>query len=202
MTHKAIPNPTITANHRRNWRSRILSGFLILAVAISWLLALDISPAFAGINDDRYDGNIFALYGGNGSLVPPKVTLRDSFQRKKPALLVFYLDDSSDCKQYATVVSNLQQYYGRAADFIPVSVDSLPAKPSDSLTEPSHYYEGVVPQTVLLDESGKIAFNAKGIVAFEEVDDAFRKVFNLLPRTESVALKRRMVNEFNTELSR
>ena len=105
-------------------------------------------------------------------------------------------------KQYATVVSNLQQYYGRAADFIPVSVDSLPAKPLDSLTEPSHYYEGVVPQTVLLDQSGKVAFNIKGAVPFEQVDDAFREVFNLLPRTESVELKRRRVNEFNTELSK
>jgi hypothetical protein len=201
MTHKAIPNSTITANYRRSWRYRILSGSLILAVAISWLLALGMRPAFAGINDDHYDGNIFALYGGNGSLVPPRVDLSDSFLRKKPALLVFYVDDSRDCKQYATVVSNLQQYYGRAADFIPVSADSLPAKPSDSLEEPGHYYEGVVPQTVLLDESGKVAFNAKGLVAFEEVDDAFRKVFDLLPRTESVPLKRRMVNEFNTELS-
>ena len=202
MTHKAIPNPTITANYRRSWRYRILSGSLILAVAISWLLALGMPPAFAGINDDHYDGNIFALYGGNGSLVPPKVDLSDSFLRKKPALLVFYVDDSSDCKQYATVVSNLQQYYGRAADFIPISVDALPAKPSDSLEKPSHYYEGVVPQTVLIDESGKVAFNAKGLVAFEEVDDAFRKVFDLLPRAESIPLKRRIVNEFNTELSK
>jgi peroxiredoxin len=200
MNHQAILNPTITANYRRSWRYRIWSGCLILAIA--WLLALGTPPAFAGINDDRYDGNIFAIYGGNGSLVPPKVTLSDSFLRKKPALLVFYLDDSSDCKQYATVVSNLQQYYGRAADFIPISVDSLPATPSDSLTEPGHYYEGVVPQTVLIDESGKVALNAKGLVAFEEVDDALRKVFNLLPRTESTALKRRMVNEFNTELSK
>ncbi|MDB9510493.1 thylakoid membrane photosystem I accumulation factor [Kamptonema animale CS-326] len=201
MTPSAIQSPTISATSRRSWRYCILPCLLTLAVALSCLLAFT-PAAFAGINDDRFDGNIFALYGGNGSLVPPRVTLTDSFQRNKPALLVFYLDDSSDCKQYATVVSNLQQFYGRAADFIPVSVDSLPAKPLDSLTEPSHYYEGVVPQTVLLDQSGKVAFNIKGAVAFEQVDDAFREVFNLLPRTESVELKRRMVNEFNTELSK
>lgn len=201
MTPCALQNPTVTSPHRRSWRDRIFFSLFALAVTLSCLLAFT-TPAFAGINDDRFEGNIFALYGGNGSLVPPRVTLTDSFQRHKPALLVFYLDDSSDCKQYATVVSSLQQYYGRAADFIPVSVDAIPPTPSDSLTQPGHYYQGIVPQTVLLDKSGKVAFNAKGLVAFEEVDDAFRKVFDLLPRTESVPLKRRMVNEFNTELSK
>lgn len=201
MTPCALQNPTVTATSRRNWRDRLFFGILTLAVALFCLLAFT-TPAFAGINDDRFEGNIFALYGGNGSLVPPRVTLTDSFQRHKPALLVFYLDDSSDCKQYAIVVSSLQQYYGRAADLIPVSVDSLPPTPSESATQPGHYYQGVVPQTVLLDKSGKVAFNGKGLVSFEEVDDAFRKVFDLLPRSESVELKRRMVNEFSTELSK
>jgi len=201
MTPCDLQNPTLTAISCRSWRDRIFFGIFTLAVALFCLLAFS-TPAFAGINDDRFEGNIFALYGGNGSLVPPRVTLTDSFQRHKPALLVFFLDDSSECKQYATVVSSLQQYYGRAADFIPVSVDSLPPTPSELPTQPGHYYEGVVPQTVLLDKSGKVAFNAKGLVAFEKVDDAFREVFDLLPRSESVELKRRMVNEFSSELSR
>ena len=201
MTPCTLQNPTVSTTSRRSWRDRIFFHLFGLAVALSCLLAFT-TPALAGINDDRFEGNIFALYGGNGSLMPPRVTLTDSFQRHKPALLVFFLDDSSDCKQYATVVSSLQQYYGRAADFIPVSVDSLPPTPSDSLTQPSHYYEGIVPQTVLLDKSGKVALNAKGLVAFEEVDDAFRQVFDLLPRSESVELKRRMVNEFSSELSK
>lgn len=39
-------------------------------------------PAMAGLTDDRYDGDIFALYAGNGSLVPPKITLADSLKQK------------------------------------------------------------------------------------------------------------------------
>lgn len=187
---------------RKQWRPVMATGLIAFVVVLSCWLLIGTSPAWASLKDDRFDGNIFALYGGNGSLVPPKVTLTDSFKRQKPALLVFYLDDSSDCKQYATVVSQLQAYYGRAADFIPVSVDSLPATPSASLTEVSHYYEGVVPQTVLLNQSGQIALNAKGQTPFERVDDAFRDVFNLLPRSQSVELKRRPVNEINTELAR
>ncbi len=44
--------------------------------------------------------------------------------------------------------------------------------------------------------------NKKGQVPFEQVDDAFRQVFKLLPRSESAELKRRVVNEINTELAK
>lgn len=193
------------AADRRWWRNlfaSIFTSILMVSIVLSSIVLIDVPPALASLKDDRYDGTIFALYGGNGSLVPPKSTIADSLQRNKPVLLVFYTDDSSDCKQYATVVSQLQQFYGRAASFMPLSIDSFPDRPSPELTEPSHYYEGFVPQTVILDQAGKVVFNAKGQLPFERVDDAFRKVFDLLPREESVPLKRRAVNELNTELSK
>ncbi|MFZ1024731.1 MAG: thylakoid membrane photosystem I accumulation factor [Limnoraphis robusta] len=159
-----------------------------------------VSPAWANIEDDRFDGNIFALYGSNGSLVPPRVSLAESFQRSKPALLVFFLDDSRDCKQFATTVSQLQQFYGRAADFMPINVDAISPVPSENVTEPDHYYRGFVPQTVLIDQSGKVVLDEVGLVAFEKIDDQFRKVFDLLPRSESIELKRTPLNEINIEL--
>jgi Thioredoxin-like domain len=154
------------------------------------------------MNDDKYDGNIFIIYAGNGSLVPPRLTLAESRQREMPALIVFYADDSSDCKQYSSVISRLQEYYGRAADLIPVAVDSIPVKDSYTTEEVGYYYTGEVPQTVLINQKGEVVLNGKGQLTFEELDDAFRKVFDLLPRSESVALKRRTLNEFNVELSK
>lgn len=173
----------------------------MLVAGLTCLFLVAAPPAFAGINDDNFDGNIFVLYAGNGSLVPPKVTLAQSLQADKPTLLVFYVDDSSDCKQYATVVSRLQAVYGRAVDFIPVSVDSIPPKSSYEPTEPGYYYQGFVPQVVVLDQSGKEVLNEKGQVPFEKVDDVFRQVFNLEARSSSVELQTRSVNEFNTELA-
>ena len=190
------------ASGKHLWRRILSASLLTVAIALSCILFIGTPPAFATLTDDRFDGTIYALYAGNGSLVPPKVKLTDSFKRKKPALLVFYTDDSSDCKQFAIVVSNLQEYYGREADFMPIFIDSLPSEPSPKLTEPSHYYKGFVPQTVLLDQSGKVVYDSKGQVPFEEVDDAFRKVFDLLPREKSLPLKRRIVNELNIELSK
>lgn len=190
------------ATHGHSWWRLFSSCLLTLIAAFGCLLLLGTQPALAGFNDDHFDGNVFVLYGGNGSLVPARGTLADSLRAKKPALLVYYVDDSSDCKQYAIVVSNLQAFYGRAANLIPVNVDAIPLKATYTPEEPGYYYDGVVPQTVLIDKSGKVAFNEKGKVPFEKVDDAFREVFNLLPRTESVELKQRPINEFNTELSR
>ena len=181
-------------------RRTFLTRLTVLCLTLSLGLLIGISPALANIDDDRFDGNIFALYGGNGSLVPPRVTLADSLKRSKPALLVFFLDDSRDCKQFATTVSQLQQFYGRAADFIPVNVDAIPPEPPEDPSEAAHYYGGFVPETVLIDQSGEVVLDEVGTVAFEKVDDKFREVFDLLPRSESVELKRKPINEINTEL--
>ena len=43
-------------------------------------------------------------------------------------------------------------------------------------------------------------FDEQGQIPYEEVDDTLREVFDLLPRSESVELKRRSFNEFNYEL--
>jgi hypothetical protein len=173
----------------------ILSLLLVLGSMVNWG-----SPAIAGLTDNRYDGDIFALYASNGSLVPPKYTLEQALKREKPVLLVLYVDDSSDCKQYSTIVSQLQAFYGRAADFLAVRVDALPPKDKPTKTDEWYYYKGVVPQTVLFDAKGKPILNESGSLKFEQVDDVFREVFDLLPRSQSVELKRRPLNEINTEL--
>lgn len=177
------------------WRRWLILG---LAIACCWVLSAP--NAWAGLEDDNYDGNIFALYAGNGSLVPPKVSLAQSFQYNKPALLVFYVDDSTDCKRFASVISQLQAPYGRAANFIPIMADSIPLKENFEQTEPGYYFDGAVPQTLVFDAEGNVRLNETGFVSYEAIDDVMREVFDLLPRSESVELRRRPVNEVNTEL--
>lgn len=169
--------------------------FLLMIVSVAFG-----TSAWAGIQDDRYDGNIFALYAGNGSLVPPKVTLAKSLSGERPTLLTFYIDDSQDCKQFSAVISQIQAYYGRVLDFIPVNVDSIPVQASYDPTEAGYYYKGKVPQTLVFDISGKQVLDVVGKGSFEQFDDVLRKVFDLLPRSESPELKRRALNEVNAEL--
>ncbi|ELR99274.1 thylakoid membrane photosystem I accumulation factor [Gloeocapsa sp. PCC 73106] len=174
---------------------------LVILLLVFCLSSLGNFPVLAGINDDTYEGNIYILYAGNGSLVPSRLTLAQTLARETPGVLVFCVDDSSDCKQYSIVVSRLQEYYGKAASIIPVAVDSLGMNSNYTTAEPGYYYQGVVPQTVVIDQKGQVVLNAQGQIPYEQVDDVLRKVFDLLPRSESVKLKRRSFNEYNTELT-
>ncbi len=179
--------------------TRFALCLLVMAVSFStWWIA----PASANIDDDRYEGNIYILFGGNGSLIPPRMDLPTSLKREKPAILVFYVDDSSDCKQFSGQVTRLQEFYGRAASIIPVTVDSFIDKDRYTPEEPAYYYHGVVPETVILDQQGKVVYDGKGQVPYEEMDDVLREVFDLLPRSESEVLKRRSFNEFNSGVSK
>ena len=181
----------------------VIRRWLVVGVAIATFLIPTLcfpGMAWASLNDDRYDGNIFALYAGNGAIVPPRVNLEQSLKQEKPTLLFFYVDDSRDCKEYSFVISQLQAPYGRVANFVPVMADAVLPQDTFTRSEPGYYFKGSVPQTLVLDGSGEIRFDKTGEVSYEEVDDVFREVFGLLPREESEELRRRPVNELNIEL--
>ncbi|AFZ60588.1 thylakoid membrane photosystem I accumulation factor [Anabaena cylindrica FACHB-243] len=180
-----------------NWK-RLVFKCLLLMICV---FITSMQPALAGMKDDRYEGNIFVVFAGNGSLVPPRQTLAQTLAQHKPAILAFYVDDSKDCKQYAVYISQTQAFYGRGAEIIPINVDTIPSKENYEPTEPGYYYSGVVPQVVLFDQSGKVIMNKKGQVPFEEIDDKFREVFDLLPRDQSIEFKQRSFNEYSSELS-
>ncbi|HSM80500.1 MAG TPA: thylakoid membrane photosystem I accumulation factor [Nodosilinea sp.] len=193
---------TVTTTHRPSRRVMPrLSQLVGLACAalVLWL-GLGQPAAVAGLTDDNYDGNIFALYAGNGSLVPPKVSLEQSLRYGRPALVVIYVDDSSDCKKFSSVISQLQAPYGRVANFIPIMADSIPVKASYEPNEPGYYFKDAVPQTLVFNAQGELVFNEIGMASYEAIDDAMREVFDLLPRTESEELRRRPINEVNSEL--
>ncbi|MEB3213357.1 MAG: thylakoid membrane photosystem I accumulation factor [Leptolyngbyaceae bacterium] len=184
----------------RRIRQCVVIVLLLSAVFMS-SLNVGVSPAHASLTDDRYDGNIFALYAGNGSIIPPRLTLAQALERSdRPAILGFYVDDSSDCKQFSTVLTQLDAYYGRAADIILLSADALPVQDSYEPTEAGYYYSGYVPQTLIFNKEGEVVFDEVGQASFEKMDDILREIFDLLPRSESIELKRRIVNEVNVEM--
>ncbi|AFY75014.1 hypothetical protein Syn7502_03117 [Synechococcus sp. PCC 7502] len=159
------------------------------------------SPTSASLRDDRYDGNIFALYGGNGSLIPPRVTLSQSLNElNRPALLVFYVDDSSDCKLYTPLLNQVQAFYGKTISIIPVIVDSLKLdQPTTDPTQEAFYYRGFVPQTVLISSDRQVMFDQEGKPDFEDLEIPIRKVLNLPPKvtTQQRDAKVRQINEVN-----
>ena len=104
-----------------------------------------VSPAQAVLNDDNYDGNIYALYAGNGSLVPPANTLEDTLAEQRTAVIVYYLDDSAVSKRFAPVVSELQRLWGRGIDLLPLTIDPLQGRQPTGPADPATYWRGQIP---------------------------------------------------------
>ncbi|MFM2431281.1 MAG: hypothetical protein RLZZ511_2494 [Cyanobacteriota bacterium] len=177
-----------------NRRSLIALGAAVLLWCVS-------QPAWAGLMDDNFDGEIFALYAGNGALVPPKNDLEATLKQGKAAVMVFYVDDSRDCKAFSLQISNLQAQYNKVVNFIPVRVDSIVPKTAYEKNDPGYYYKGYVPQTVIFNPQGEVQLDQSGQVSFETLDDTMRGIFNLEPRSVSVELKRRPINEVTVELT-
>jgi hypothetical protein len=177
-----------------------LGGWLLLAPLLLGCLTAGARPVGASLTNDRYDGNIFALYAGNGSLVPPRNSLAATMAAHRVAVLIYYLDDSAVSKQFAPVVSELQRIWGNAIELIPLVTDPLQDRQDGGPTDPAHYWKGVIPQVVVIDAGGKVSFEASGQVSVDAINSAVSRATGipLGPGTGSSATE--SFNELNSEV--
>jgi hypothetical protein len=173
-----------------------ISLSLTLAIVLTWLPG----PAAASLENDHYDGNIFALYAGNGSLVPPRSTLAQALEAHRTAVLVFYLDDSSVSKRFAPVVSELQRLWGNRIDLIPLVSDPLQGRPEQGPADPAHYWTGVIPQVVVIDGDGRVRFDANGAVPVGAIDKAISEATGLPLPAGARSAGTVSINELNREV--
>ena len=176
---------------------RLLPRVLCCVVA----LLLLVSPAQAVLNDDNYDGNIYALYAGNGSLVPPANTLEDTLADQRTAVIVYYLDDSAVSKRFAPVVSELQRLWGRGIDLLPLTIDPLQGRQPTGAADPASYWRGQIPQVVVIDPNGEVVFDQEGQVSLGSINDAISRATGL-PAPELPAINQEgSFNEVNIEVT-
>ena len=165
------------------------------------VLLLLVSPAQAVLNDDNYDGNIYALYAGNGSLVPPANTLEDTLADQRTAVIVYYLDDSAVSKRFAPVVSELQRLWGRGIDLLPLTIAPLQGRQPTGAADPASYWRGQIPQVVVIDPNGEVVFDQEGQVSLGSINDAISRATGL-PAPELPAINQEgSFNEVNIEVT-
>ena len=126
-------------------------------------------PANASRDTNSYDGNIFPIYAGNGAIVPPQTTLEESLKNQRVSVLFFYLDDSSDSKAMAPVISGLDLIWRNNIDLIALTTDELQSDKSKS-TQPNYYWSGLIPQTIILDSNGEVKFDMNGTVSIDDLN--------------------------------
>ncbi|EAQ73874.1 MULTISPECIES: thylakoid membrane photosystem I accumulation factor [unclassified Synechococcus] len=179
--------------------SALRAGLLSLILG-AWLLLATASPAAAALTTNSYDGNIYSLYAGNGSLVPPRSSLAQALADHRPVVLIFYLDDSADSKQFSPVVSELQRLWGSRVEIIPLTTDQLQNRPDEGSSDPAHYWKGLIPQVVVLDPAGRVVFDGKGQVNTESISSALSKATGLNPAGSANTSATRSFNELNSEV--
>ena len=180
--------------------SRPFSGLWALMLIVVLGLLWAPGPAAASLENDRYDGNIFALYAGNGSLVPPRSTLAQSLAAHRVAVLVYYLDDSSVSKQFSPVVSELQRIWGNAVDLIPLVTDPLQNRPDGGVSDPAHYWDGLIPQVVVIDGDGRVVFDRHGQVNVDAINAAVSEATGIPMAPGSGNSATLSFNELNSEV--
>lgn len=199
--------PAAGASSRRplqaRWR-RTIGTFAALLLLLAVSLGFG-SAAEASLNDDRYDGNIFALYAGNGSLVPPRSNLALALEQHRVAVVVYYLDDSSVSKRFAPVVSELQRLWGNNVELIPLVTDPLQpggkaAAGALPVGDPSRYWSGLIPQVVVFDRQGQVVFDASGQVEVDAINGAVSQATGLPLPAPSGLGSTRSFNELNSEV--
>ena len=202
---EAIP-ASGASSHRplqARWR-RTIGAFAALLLLLAVSLGFG-SAGEASLNDDRYDGNIFALYAGNGSLVPPRSSLALAMEQHRVAVVVYYLDDSSVSKRFAPVVSELQRLWGNNVELIPLVTD--PLQPGGKAAagdlpagDPSRYWSGLIPQVVVFDRQGQVVFDASGQVEVDAINGAVSQATGLPLPAPSGLGSTRSFNELNSEV--
>ncbi|MFM7653606.1 MAG: thylakoid membrane photosystem I accumulation factor [Vulcanococcus sp.] len=172
---------------------------LSLLVALTTLIVAA-DGALAARDNNTYDGNIYALYAGNGSLVPPRSTLAQAMADHRPIVLGYFLDDSAASKQYAVVFNELQRLWGRTAELILLTTDPLQDRKGQGPTDPATYWTGVIPQVVVFDTDGQPVLNESGPVSIDAINAALTKVTGLKPQGDVTLSLSRDVNELNSEI--
>ena len=159
-----------------------------------------VSPAGAALSTNSYDGNIYALYAGNGSLVPPRSSLEQALADHRAAVVVYYLDDSADSKRFSPVLNELQRLWGRSVELIPLTTDALQNRPELGPTDPAHYWNGQIPQVVVFDPQGKVILDGSGQVDIDAINAALTRATGLDPTAGAGASTTRSFNELNSEV--
>tara|TARA_Y100001970_G_scaffold248635_1_gene318355 strand:+ start:116 stop:667 length:552 start_codon:yes stop_codon:yes gene_type:complete len=158
------------------------------------------TKANAARDTNSYDGNIFPIYAGNGAIVPPTTTLQESLKNERVSVLFFYLDDSSDSKAMAPVISGLDLIWKDNIDIIALTTDELQNEvESDNPNQPNYYWNGLIPQTIIIDNNGDVKFDNNGLVDIDDLNKIIGKIKGI--KVDDTAFSVESFNEYNSIIS-
>ncbi len=170
----------------------------VITLIISFIVS--IAPVHAARDTDSFDGNIFPIYAGNGSLVPPQSTISQSLKNNRTTVIVYYLDDSATSKAFAPVVSGLKLLWKSSIDLIPLTTDDLQGIQTDDKTNPAYYWHGKIPQIVVMNGKGQVILDEDGQVSIDKINKAISEASGLEQPDFKISIK--SFNEYNSDATK
>ena len=174
--------------------------YLILLLFTFLINFYPIASLQASRSTDSYDGNIFPIYAGNGSIVPPQTTLKDSISNKRVSILFFYLDDNANSKALAPAISGLDLIWRNSIDIIALTTDELQNKNSEDRFVESFYWNGLIPQTVVLDGDGNVKYDKNGMIDIDKINRIISDIKGLEYDESQFSIE--SFNEYNSRISK
>ncbi len=177
-----------------------MNSIVASLTALIFLVCVSVQPAYSARDTNSFDGNIFPIYAGNGSLVPPASSISDSISNKRTSVIFYYLDDSATSKQYAAVISGLKLLWATSIDIIPITTDELQGVNTNDRKDPAYYWHGNIPQIVVLDGNGEVQLDKEGQIPIDQLNEAISKSSGLDQPEFNITIK--SFNEYNSEASK
>jgi len=126
--------------------------------------------------------------------------LQESLKNKRVSVLFFYLDDSSDSKAMAPIISGLDLIWRNNIDIIALTTDELQDKEkSDLRNEPNYYWNGLIPQTIILNSDGEIKYDKNGMINIDELNKVIGELKGI--DIEDTTFSVESFNEYNSIIS-
>ena len=115
-------------------------------------------------------------------------------------VLFFYLDDSSDSKSMAPIISGLDLIWRNNIDIIALTTDELQNKEkSDVSNEPNYYWNGLIPQTIILNSDGEVKYDQNGMINIDELNKVIGELKGI--DIEDTTFSVESFNEYNSIIS-
>jgi len=112
----------------------------------------------------------------------------------------FYLDDSSDSKAMAPIISGLDLIWRNNIDIIALTTDELQDKEkSDLRNEPNYYWNGLIPQTIILNSDGEVKYDKNGMINIDELNKVIGELKGI--DIEDTTFSVESFNEYNSIIS-
>ena len=114
--------------------------------------------------------------------------------------MFFYLDDSSDSKAMAPVISGLDLIWRNNIDIIALTTDELQNKEkSERPDEPNYYWNGLIPQTIIINSDGDVKYDKNGMVNIDELNKVIGELKGI--NLEETEFSVESFNEYNSIIS-